>query len=286
MGETYDWGGYHTVWYEAAAGERNQLTVDRSETEATFRDRGALITWPLLRPPYACTPLAVQASCKLSPKSDVAVHLGDQDDRMSTAASGVAVFPGAGADLIEGTGAFRIYELEEDRRADRFLAPNATVWYYAGRTPVSVTLDGQANDGTPNEYDDVRAVNVVANIDGSVIVGDDRDNALSARGSCGRFAAPMRLEGGAGNDRLDACGPHLLYGGPGDDDLASDGGGTTLVGGPGRDTYRGRYDHASPFTVDARDGEQDTVQCSAGMTVLADTLDVINGSCASVTVTP
>ena len=98
---------------------------------------------------------------------------------------------------------------------------------------------------------------------------------------------PTRLEGGAGNDRLDACsGPHLLYGGPGDDDLASGGGGATLVGGPGRDTYRGHYRYGSPFTVDARDGEQDTVKCTAGMTVLADALDVINGSCASVTVTP
>ena len=86
-----------------------------------------------------------------------------------------------------------------------------------------------------------------------------------------------RLDGGAGNDSID--------GGFGDD---------VLVGGPGRDTfsvdlaggYCGplwcRYPYGND-TIEARDGEVDSITCGAGTdTVNADAQDVVAPDCENV----
>ena len=98
--------------------------------------------------------------------------------------------------------------------------------------------------------------------------GDDR-----LRGGDG----PDRLDGGTGNDSLD--------GGFGDD---------AIVGGPGRDTISADLAGGDcgplwcklPYgndTIDARDGEIDSVTCGAGQdTVTADAADVVAPDCETV----
>jgi hypothetical protein len=92
-----------------------------------------------------------------------------------------------------------------------------TVGYVGRDLPVSVTLDGQRNDGAANEGDDVVEVeNVSGGLGGDTIVGDGQPNAL---------------EGLDGNDVVD--------GGAGDDELGGGGQDDRLVGGPGADTLIG-----------------------------------------------
>ena len=89
--------------------------------------------------------------------------------------------------------------------------------------------------------------------------------------------APDHLDGGAGNDNVD--------GGFGDD---------VLIGGPGRDTISGDLAGGDcgplwckyPFgndTIEARDGEVDSITCGAGTdTVNADAQDIIAPDCENV----
>jgi hypothetical protein len=87
---------------------------------------------------------------------------------------------------------------------------------------------------------------------------------------------PNRLTGGNGDD--------VLVGDAGDDTLRGRGGDDTLVGGPGRDELLGgRGDD----TINARDGERDTVRCGPGDdVVVADDRDVVPAGCEQVRHSP
>jgi len=96
----------------------------------------------------------------------------------------------------------------------------------------------------------------------------------------------QEVDAGAGNDYVEtAAGTDVIAGGPGDDDLAGMGnndtidggagndaiegreGNDTIVGGPGRDTLNGdgsQYYEDGNDTIDARDGEVDSVNCAGG----------------------
>ena len=95
-----------------------------------------------------------------------------------------------------------------------------------------------------------------------------------------------RLRGGDGADRLD--------GGAGADSLDAGFGDDVIVGGPGRDTISAdlaggdcgplwcKYPYGND-TVEARDGEVDSVTCGAGAdTVNADAADVVAPDCETV----
>jgi Ca2+-binding RTX toxin-like protein len=89
------------------------------------------------------------------------------------------------------------------------------VSYYYETNPITVTLDGLANDGEPNEHDNVETdvENVTGGSRSDHLVGDGQANTLV---------------GGPGNDVLDGRGGNdTLDGGTGSDQLA---------GGPGVDT--------------------------------------------------
>jgi hypothetical protein len=111
---------------------------------------------------------------------------------------------------------------------------------------------------------------------------------------------PEQIDAGAGNDYVEAgAGADTIAGGPGDDDLAGmngndtiDGGegddsvegrdgNDTIVGGPGRDTLLGdgsQYYEDGNDTIDARDGEVDSVDCAGGADqARVDAVDVVSG---------
>ena len=186
------------------------------------------------------------------------------DDRLVGTGKGDYLFGGGGVDRVEGlggpdnvNGAEGDDVLEGGDGNDRFPADDGadriaggegfdrfepvTYDFTTGRDrPATVTLDDVANDGRPDERDDVRAdvedVTVMSNstLSRSTITGDADVNVL--RGSFGMDT----LDGGAGSDFLD--------GGSGDD------------------------------TIRARDGFTDRIQCGTGTdTATVDPEDQVEG---------
>jgi hypothetical protein len=144
---------------------------------------------------------------------------GDGDDSLAGGAGADAIAGGSGIDSVA----------------------------YAG-TPLTVTLDDVAGDGTANEGDNVHS--------------DVED--VSADPGAGGTAT---LTGSASGNVLSiGTGGGAITGGAGSD---------TLSGGPAADT------------IDARDGFADRVSCGAGTdTVKADQLDQVAADCENVTTEP
>ena len=163
---------------------------------------------------------------------------------------------GGGSDLIDG-----------DTEGDLLIGGSGRdrADYSARRAPVTVAIDGLANDGYAGEGDSVDASieDVIGGARGDRLTGNDRRNRLSGRG--GRDV----LVGLAGGDRL--------YGGDGADRIDGGAGGDALSGGAGLDLLLGGdgSDRAS-----ARDGRRDGVECGSGRdSVSGDRRDRIAGDC-------
>jgi Ca2+-binding RTX toxin-like protein len=158
--------------------------------------------------------------------------------------------------------------------------------------PVAITLAGGADDGRPGEGDDLANVEKVALSVGGTFVGSNGPDEFKLS----QVGTPSELVGGAGDDRLRAGdGPDRVDGGPGNDSLDAGFGDDVIVGGPGRDTISGdlaggdcgplwcKYPYGND-TIDARDGEVDSITCGSGTdTVLADAIDVVDKDCETVT---
>ena len=173
---------------------------------------------------------------------------GGGDDVLDGGAGDDVMVGGAGADTFAG-------------------GPGTdTVSYAQDPLPVAVTIDGQANDGTAGEGDnvgfDVETViggNGDDTLDGGddphtliggsgddTLIGGNTDDTLNGGEGNDRLAGGGgndTLQGGAGNDQLDGGeGNDTIDGGAGDDTLAGGQGNDTLDGGPGDDTLRGGPD--------------------------------------------
>jgi hypothetical protein len=120
--------------------------------------------------------------------------------------------------------------------------------------PVSVVVDGQANDGERGEGDNVQATM-------ERIRGGRANDFISA----GASSSPgMVLEGEAGDDVLvGGLGADDVRGGPGSDRIGGGAGSDVLTGGDGSDAIVG---DAGNDLVDAADGAKDTIDCGAGST--------------------
>jgi hypothetical protein len=182
---------------------------------------------------------------------------GDADDDALNGDGGDdALMGGPGADTNRGgDGEDSFFGASEDPGADQLIGDaGIDDVYYDGEDeapnpdanlPVTVTLDGQPNDGMAGEGDNaqVEDVEVDNTGTGSVtnrVTGDAGQNDLLA--SSGQ---PAVLDGGAGNDRL--------------------------TGGGGADTFA------------ARDGFADRIACGGGAdTVTADGFDQVAQSCEAV----
>lgn len=149
---------------------------------------------------------------------------------------------------------------------------------------VSVTLDGQANDGEAAEGDNVVGVEklrITANL--ATFVGSDaaEDVFIEANGSV--------VRGLGGNDRLVTYdGNDTIEGGDGDDYLEGGFGNDVLDGGAGVDGFNGDRTESNVFavgndTIRARDGNVEQVSCGLGAdSALVDVADVVDPSCESV----
>jgi hypothetical protein len=105
-----------------------------------------------------------------------------------------------------------------------------TYTHYPASSPVTVSLDGQPNDGAAGEDDDVQPdVEYVYGTAGDdhISAPEDHETGVSFWG----YGGNDTLLGGAGNDHL--------WGMAGDDELRGRGGNDILVGDAGNDTLRG-----------------------------------------------
>jgi hypothetical protein len=176
------------------------------------------------------------------------------------------------ADVIDGGPGFdRIPEVDAD--------------YNRGSDDdVSVTVDGQANDGEPAEGDNVIAVEklrVVA--DQATVVGSDAADDFFVE------ANSSTIRGMGGNDRLVAYdGSDTIEGGDGDDYLEGGFGNDVLDGGGGVDQFMGDSTERHVIAIGndqirARDGVSEQVNCGIGAdTAQVDASDVVDPSCESV----
>jgi Ca2+-binding RTX toxin-like protein len=226
---------------------------------------------------------------------DDALDGGDGSDKLNGQAGRDQLLGGNGDDVLDG---------------DEFEAPAADLidggagndrvegWsdplVEAEHPPISVTLDGQANDGRPGEGDDVRSIErITSNTSGTVVLSD-ADDIVEMWANIDNGASTIRTNGG--NDQVTGGSrDETIDGGPGDDRLEGGFGNDTITGGPGRDVINADMSASQcgvfqsctvPFgndTVDVRDGEADQVVCGPGTDVVkADAVDTIGPDCETV----
>jgi Ca2+-binding RTX toxin-like protein len=210
---------------------------------------------------------------------------------------------GAGNDLVDGGAGDDGLELcsgcigsgnDAGAGADTYTGGPGTdkLWLDGHAGGMTISIDGQANDGISGEGDNVGS-------DIETIAGTTGNDSFTGSTAVDNF------EGGSGNDEIHGAGGNDdLYGGGGDDRIFGDAGADKLQGSNGADTVDGGAgsdqiygDVAScsifcSFDADtllARDGERDAVDCGGGAdSAQVDQLDVV-AFCASVdrqTVTP
>jgi Ca2+-binding RTX toxin-like protein len=168
----------------------------------------------------------------------VRLSAGAGDDRIQTGRAEDEIDPGPGDDFVHAGGGydFMIAGGAEDG-SDRYDggAQGGTISYVKRDAPVSVELDGLANDGAAGEGDDViRAFGMTGGTAGDRLFGDRHANYLF--GSSG--GDHLRARGGQ-DAILGEEGSDRIYAGPGDDWVLDRGGpGRDLIDcGPGRDLY-------------------------------------------------
>ena len=158
--------------------------------------------------------------------------------------------------------------------------------------PVSVSMDGVANDGrlSAGEVDNVVNVEKITSSVSASLSGSAGDDEFRVWANVDE--GNSTLLGNGGNDKL-TTGDYqdTLDGGAGNDVINGGFGNDVLTGGPGQDTIFADATSAScgwysytckiPFgndVVNARDGEADTIDCGVGEDrATVDKIDVVSG---------
>jgi Ca2+-binding RTX toxin-like protein len=219
----------YDIVFTAASGEANRLAVTE-QADGVFRieDSGAV-----LEAGSNCTADGAAVVCRAPPPAGhgvvgIEADLGDGDDQTITPIHG-NVRGGPGNDTLAAD-----QIIDGGPGADRMTGAGRGWLNYALRNQdVSVTFDGQANDGEPGEGDDVRGTF-------ALIDGGDGNDMLESGGVPSLRGDHPSVNGRAGNDRLiGSAGADRLEGSQGDDVLEGGGGDDVLLGGGGADRGRG-----------------------------------------------
>lgn len=146
-------------------------------------------------------------------------------------------------------------------------------------------IDGATNDGRPGEHDNVTRVERIYLTADATLTGPNEADELTIFNSDGS----SKLYGRGGDDKLSAFNlADIVDGGAGNDTIEGGFGDDTITGGPGRDMINADVSGTSchwiqcqmPYgndTVDARDGEADSVTCGIGADVVyADPQDTVS----------
>jgi Ca2+-binding RTX toxin-like protein len=220
---------------------------------------------------------------------------GDGPDTLEGRGGPDTLLGGAGDDLLDGDGtkAAAADTIDGGPGYDAIEADWTDSSLGTRTQPVSVTLAGGADDGRAGEGDDVRGVERIVAYASAHLVGTDAAEDLEVF----QVNQPSVLSGAGGNDTLKGSdGTDAIDGGAGDDAIDAGYGDDAITGGPGRDTISADSSVGDcgplwckfPFgndTIDAVDGERDSISCGAGTdTVRADAIDVVAPDCETVIV--
>jgi Ca2+-binding RTX toxin-like protein len=155
--------------------------------------------------------------------------------------------------------------------------------------PISITLDGVADDGRPGEGDNVTGVErSTPKVSGRFVLSEGSDDwqifanldsgasTVYALGGDDRIVGEERketIDGGTGADYLEGGkGDDVITGGPGQDTILGDESDTTCVGGIENCIVYGND------VIYARDGEKDSINCGPGNDrAVVDAIDVVAG---------
>jgi Ca2+-binding RTX toxin-like protein len=157
---------------------------------------------------------------------------------------------------------------------------------------ITVSEDGQANDGRPGENDNVTNLEKIYLNAPATLTGDGEDDEYTVFNTA---ETPSSLSGGGGNDKLSAFDyDDTVDGGIGNDTLTGGYGNDTITGGPGKDTIYADVSSTTcnyiqcrlpqgNDTIEARDGEADQIDCGVGNdTAYVDAVDTASTSCENV----
>jgi hypothetical protein len=225
-------------------------------------------------------------------------------DVLRGGADGDELIGGAGADTLEGGSG-------DDKLTGDVCGPAApdvldggtgydtlTDWGDCGpdsdRRPVTVSVNGVADDGRPGEGDDVRDLDVLRLFVPATVIGNDGVQAVEIYAAADR--EPSTIEGRGGADDLrGGSGRETIDGGAGDDRIEGGFNHDVLTGGPGRDVIYGDSTAGNcggygqsctiPFgndVINARDGSADQIDCGPGEDrAIVDAIDTV-ANCESV----
>jgi Ca2+-binding RTX toxin-like protein len=180
-----------------------------------------------------------------------------------------------GTDTIDGGAGF-------DRMDADYVIPGEDV-----NPAVAISFDGAANDGRPGENDNIVGVEKLDSSVPGTFTGSAGADDFFVKADFG-VDAVSAVRGLGGNDHL-VGHDHVetIDGGPGDDVIEGGLNNDTLTGGPGKDTIYGdsTKDTCNFLScriafgndvIDARDGEQDTIDCGVGEDrATVDAIDVV-----------
>ncbi len=183
------------------------------------------------------------------------IYAGDGNDTVSGGDGNDQLYGGTGTDTLDGGPGDDDIEstfVDDDPDVYRGGTGNDRVGYTNASGPVSVTLDGIANDGVAGENDNVA-------IDIEDIIGSFFNDTLTGS------VLANDIDGGLGNDVINGLGgSDTVNGGRGNDTLDGGSGADDIIGGAGVDRLR------------SRDGAVDDLQCGSETDIaLVDTVDVL-----------
>ncbi len=200
----------------------------------------------------------------LAQDGDDAVSGGEGDDDLDAGGGRDELFGGLGNDVLRGGDG------------------SDSISYAGAETAVTVSLDGQPNDGPTGTTDNVGAdiERVFGGSGDDTLTGSPGDNELSG----GEGAD--KIDGGEGKDKLSGgSGSDRIGGGGGDDELRGGYGDDQIDAGAGEDFVISDEDEVGlrstgTDTIELRDGQKDAAACPAGIArVLADQHDIVAPSC-------
>src|SRR5436305_1479416 len=279
-----------TLTYDAAPGDATRLTLSSAGDTLTVTGTGATVT----AGPSCTSASSTKPTCPAAGVAAMAVSTGDMNDTASVSGTWIPTTfdDGPGPDAMTGGGAVDTFVAGTGSDTYRGGGGQDIVDYSSRTAPLTVSLDGLANDGETGEEDNVGSdVDVViGGSAGDPIIGSGGNNVVS--GGVG----DDRLDGGDANDSLDGgAGNDSLQGGAGNDTLTGGSGNDTLDGGDGADTLAGGdgedladySSRTSALTIslnnsgdDGASGERDNVKTDVEDVTVGSGADKITGDSA------
>jgi Ca2+-binding RTX toxin-like protein len=274
--------------FKAGSGETNDVTltghngsIEVVDTGASLTATGACAGGGSPGTPATCTHASggIHVVLQLGDRGDTAELVdtatpsvriagifrgGSGNDRLIGASRRDYFVAGDGNDHVEGGDGDDYYRTPGRDGKDEFEGGGGSdlTSYFAARTPIEVTLDGNANDGPAHERDNIDSERVSGGSKPDELTGDSAANTLI---DYVNGAGVDLLRGGGDDDNLlGRDGRQRLWGGSGEDYIVGGYDRDRMLGGTGKDTINAILnDPLDPHSPEGGAG-RDFIDCGAG----------------------